>query len=64
MAKGFGPPIVRPDEMREVKILRRSVMQHLQQIKDPRVDRTKRHSLMAIITMAIFAVLAGADGVL
>jgi predicted transposase YbfD/YdcC len=62
MAKGFGPPIVRPHEMREVKILRRSVMQHFQQIKDPRVDRTKRHSLMAIITMAIFAVLAGADG--
>lgn len=62
MAKGFGPPIVRSHEVREVKILRRSVMQHFQQIKDPRMDRTKRHSLMAIITIAILAVLAGADG--
>lgn len=62
MAKGFGSAIVRSHEVREVKILRRSVMQHFQQIKDPRVDRTKRHSLMAMITMAIFAVPAGADG--
>lgn len=62
MTKGFGPPVVRHHEVREVKILRQSVMQHFQTIEDPRVDRTKRHSLMAIITIAIFAVLAGADG--
>lgn len=62
MAKGFEPLVVRPLEEREAKILRRSVLQHFQQIKDPRVDRTKRHSLMAIITIAILAVLAGADG--
>lgn len=61
MAKGFDQPVVRPLEVREAKILRRSVLQHFQQIKDPRVDRTKRHSLMAIITIAILAVLAGAD---
>ena len=62
MAKGFDPPVVRPLEVREAKILRQSVLQHFQHIKDPRVDRTKRHSLMAIITIAILAVLAGADG--
>lgn len=62
MTKGFGSPTLKPSEAKEAKLLRRSVMQHFQQIKDPRVDRTKRHSLMAIITIAIFAVLAGADG--
>jgi hypothetical protein len=61
MVKGFGPPVVRPQEVRESKILRQSVIQHFQAIEDPRVDRTKRHSLMAIITIAILAVLAGAD---
>lgn len=61
MTKGFGPPVVRPHEVREAKILRQSVIQHFQAIEDPRVDRTKRHSLMAIITIAILAVLAGAD---
>jgi len=62
MTKGFGSPTINPSEEREAKILRRSVMQHFQHIKDPRVDRTKRHSLMAIITSTIFAILAGADG--
>lgn len=62
MVKGFGLPTLKPQEVREVKILRASVIQHFQQLEDPRVDRTKRHSLMAIITIAIFAVLAGADG--
>ncbi len=62
MTKGFGSPVVRHQEVREAKILRRSVSQHFQAIEDPRVDRTKRHSLMAIITIAILAVLAGADG--
>jgi len=37
-------------------------MQHFQHLEDPRVERTKRHSLNAIITIAIFAVLAGAEG--
>ena len=54
MTKRFGSPLVRHQEVREAKILRSSVMQHLQAIEDPRVDRTKRHSLMAIITIAIF----------
>lgn len=30
-------------------------------IHDPRVDRTKKHSLCKIITLAIYAILAGAD---
>lgn len=61
MVKGFGPPTLKPQEVIEAKILRASVIQHFQQLEDPRVNRTKRHSLMAIITIAIFAVLAEAD---
>jgi hypothetical protein len=54
MVKGFGPPTLQPNEVREAKILRARVIQHFQQLKDPRVDRTKRHSLMAIITRSDF----------
>jgi len=39
-----------------------SVLQHFQHIQDPRVDRTKHHGLMEIMTIALFAVLSGADG--
>ena len=30
-------------------------------LKDPRIDRTKRHDLMDIISIAICAVVCGAD---
>jgi len=39
-----------------------SVQTHFSGVKDPRVDRTKRHELLNIITMALCAVLAGANG--
>jgi predicted transposase YbfD/YdcC len=34
----------------------------LEQIDDPRMDRTKRHSLEAIVLIALMAVICGADG--
>jgi len=34
----------------------------LEQIDDPRTDRTKRHSLEAIVLIALMAVICGADG--
>jgi len=61
-ANGFGAPIRRPGQVREGKLLRESVLQHFQHIQDPRVDRTKHHGLMEIMTIALFAVLSGADG--
>ncbi|MGB8698996.1 MAG: ISAs1 family transposase [Thermosynechococcaceae cyanobacterium] len=61
MVKGFGTPVLRPVEQREANILQRSVLKHFQQIQDPRVDRTKHHGLVEIITIALFAVLSGAD---
>jgi predicted transposase YbfD/YdcC len=62
MAQGFGQQVLSPQQAREAKILRRSVLQHFQHLSDPRVERTQHHSLVAIVTIAILAVLAGADG--
>ena len=37
------------------------ITQHFSKIKDPRIDRTKRHLLMDILVIAICAVICGAD---
>lgn len=62
MAKGFGKLALKSNQEQEAQILRKSVLKHFQHLQDPRVDRTKAHSLLAIITIAILAVLSGADG--
>jgi predicted transposase YbfD/YdcC len=38
------------------------LLRHFGQLKDPRVNRTKKHSLTDILTLAICAVICGADG--
>jgi predicted transposase YbfD/YdcC len=38
-----------------------SLTDHLSQIEDPRIDRTKRHQLLDIIVIAVCAVICGAD---
>ena len=40
----------------------RGVLRVLEQVEDPRVNRTKRHSLTDILFVTICAVLSGADG--
>ena len=62
MGKGFGQLVLKPQQQREAEVLRKRVLQYFQQLQDPRVERTKDHSLVAIITIAILAVLSGADG--
>lgn len=62
MAKGFGVLVLTPKQEREAKILRKSVLKHFQHLQDPRVERTQHHSLVAIVTIAILAVLCGSDG--
>lgn len=62
MTKGFGQLVLSPKQEREAQILRRSVLKHFQHLQDPRVERTRHHSLVAIVTIAILAVLSGADG--
>jgi predicted transposase YbfD/YdcC len=38
-----------------------AITAHFQDLEDPRIDRTKRHNLSDIITLALCAVLCGAD---
>jgi predicted transposase YbfD/YdcC len=38
-----------------------TIMEHFQSLPDPRVDRTQEHRLTDILTIAICAVIAGAD---
>ena len=40
---------------------RRSLVDYFENLEDPRVERSKRHSLLDIITIAICAVICGAD---
>lgn len=39
-----------------------TIADHFSNLEDPRVERTKRHKLIDIITIAICAVICGADG--
>ena len=38
-----------------------SLLQHLQGIPDPRIERTRRHELQSILAVALCATIAGAD---
>ena len=38
-----------------------SIAKHFGKIRDPRIDRTKRHKLMDILIIAICGVICGAD---
>ncbi len=38
-----------------------SIIEHFATLTDPRVDRTKEHSLLTILTIALCAVISGAD---
>jgi predicted transposase YbfD/YdcC len=38
-----------------------SIAQHFADLPDPRIDRTKRHALIDILTIALCAVIGGAD---
>ena len=44
------------------KILNCSLINHFDEIKDPRIERKKLHKLIDIIIIAICAVVSGADG--
>ena len=42
--------------------IKNSFLNHFQDLKDPRIDRTKDHLLIDIIAISILAVISGADG--
>lgn len=39
-----------------------SIAKHFEQVEDPRIERSKAHLLIDILTIAILAVICGADG--
>lgn len=39
-----------------------SITKHFEQVEDPRIDRSKAHLLIDILTIAILAAICGADG--
>ena len=39
-----------------------SIIDHFQGVEDPRIERSKEHLLIDILTIAILAVICGADG--
>jgi len=61
MAQGFGKRVLKPQEQREAKILKQSVLKHFQDLEDPRVERGQHHPLVSLVSIAILATLAGAD---
>ena len=62
MAQGFGKLVLNRGQQREAKILKKAVLQNFQHLEDPRTGRRRDHNLIDIITIAILAVLSGADG--
>ena len=60
MSKGFGAPISSPPSA-TIKKLKRSVIKEFEALDDPRVKREPKHLLVDIVTIAILAVLSGAD---
>jgi predicted transposase YbfD/YdcC len=51
-----------PTEVADIGCIQQSLVQHFQGIKDPRVERTKKHRLTDILVIAILAVIAGSQG--
>lgn len=46
----------------EKKVIQASVLEYLEQVPDPRKERTRAHPLVNILVIALLAVLCGADG--
>ena len=42
--------------------MRASIVEHFSSLKDPRIERNKRHTLIDIIVLTVCAVVSGADG--
>jgi hypothetical protein len=51
-----------PKQVADIGSIQQSLVEHFSDIKDPRVDRTKKHQLIDILVIAILAVIAGAQG--
>ena len=66
MARGFSKAVTsqqkQTDSLPSMNFLNTSLLEHFANLKDPRIERSKEHLLKDIISIAILAVLSGADG--
>lgn len=52
----------KPQEVASMEAIQKSLVENFGGIKDPRVERTKKHQLTDIVVIAILAVIGGAQG--
>ncbi len=52
----------KPKQVACIEAIQQSLVENFGDIKDPRVERTKKHQLTDILVIAILAVIAGAQG--
>ncbi len=60
MTKGFAP-VPPPTGSASVKTLKRTILDELKGLDDPRTKRKPNHLLIDIVSIAILATLCGAD---
>lgn len=51
-----------PKAVVEIGVIQKSLVKHFGGLKDPRVERTKKHQLTDILVIAILAIIGGAQG--
>lgn len=56
------PTLSKPIQVPEIGSIQQTLVEHFTDIKDPRVERTKKHQLTDILVIAILAVIAGVQG--
>lgn len=61
-AKKSSRTVRKPTEVAKIGCIQQSLVKHFGDIKDPRVERTKKHQLTDILVIAILAIIAGAQG--
>ena len=59
-AKKSSRTVRKPRDVAEIRDIQQSLVKHFGDIKDPRVERTKKHQLTDILVIAILAVIGGA----
>jgi hypothetical protein len=52
----------KPEQVASIEAIQQSLVKHFEDIKHPRVERTKKHQLTDILVIAILAVIGGAQG--
>ena len=69
MGKGFAPvkakpakPLAKSVKLTPISQIQADLSSYFNDIKDPRVKRTKKHLLKDILVIAILAVISGAEG--